>query len=122
MINPVRRREWLRSLRQFKISVRIWKKLGLLDAIIAQVVAERRQKIYHRPAWHLPEWQNLLYDCISTGKPTTELMRGFAQSSNQGVFRHLEINPDLVLSAMEKVLKQYSYEMRVRHGVFTGEK
>lgn len=121
MINPLRRREWLRALRQFKIAVRVWQKLGLLDAIIEQVKDERRQKIYHRPAWHLPEWQNLLYDCISTGKPTTELMRGFARSSNQGVFRYLEINPELVVSSMEKVLKQYSHEMRFKYGVFTGE-
>lgn len=121
MINKTRRLQWLRALKQFKISVRVWQKLGLLDEIVKQVREERQQKIYHRPAWHLPEWQDLLYDCISKGKPTTQLMKGFVQSCNHTMFKRLEITPADVHCTMEKILKQYSHDMRVKFGVFMGE-
>jgi len=121
MINKTRRLQWLRALKQFKISVRVWQRLGLLDEIVKQVREERQQKIYHRPAWHLSEWQDLLYDCISKGKPTTELIKGFAQSCNHTMFKRLEISTDDVIFTMEKVLKQYSHDLRVKFGVFNGE-
>jgi len=125
-MNLIVRKQWLHDLARFKKGVRLRAKLGALDLYCAEVIAMRRgsNRWGDRPSWASPtqEWLKYLCDAIKRGSFPPKLLRGFAQTAEFTLLRADAINPDIVLAAMEHILKQHSYTLRTLYGVFDDTK
>lgn len=121
-MNLTVRKQWLHDLAMFKKGVRLRARLGALDLYCAEVIAMRRgsNRWGDRPSWDSPsqEWLKYLCDAIKHGSFPPKLLRGFAQTAEFTLLKADAINPDIVLGAMEHILKRHSYELRTLYGVF----
>ena len=120
-INPEKRTEWLRALRKFKRSVQVRAKLGVVDTLIKEVYAERQgaksRHDWEMPDWNTPTWQDVLYQSLSSGELTTDLLKGIVKSVSTGYYQTSITVPD-VLKTCDQICTTYSVELRRRFGVF----
>jgi len=117
-VNPERRKEWLRALRQFKYGMRVRAKMGILQTICEQVVKERKATfVWAAPDWHNDRWVTLLYTCIKDNQFPQELLVGFVKSAKVTVF---EMRPTVnnTLNAVDIVCRKLSRALRHKFGVF----
>jgi len=120
-IDPVKRLEWLRALRQFKYGVRVRAKLGVLDTICRQVAVQRRgTQAWDAPQWEHDRWITLLYTCIRDAQFPDELLIGFAKTA-EVTFLATSKQPTTanLIAAVDTVCKRLSVELRTKFGVFT---
>jgi len=120
-INPEKRKEWLRALKKFKRSVHVRAKLGVVDTLIKEVYAERQgaksRHDWEMPDWNTPMWQDVLYQALSSGELTTDLLKGIVKSVSTGYYQTTITVPD-VLKQCDQICTTYSVDMRRRFGVF----
>jgi len=121
IINPEKRKEWLRALKKFKRSVHVRAKLGVVDTLIKEVYAERQgaksRHDWEMPDWNTPMWQDVLYQALSSGELTTDLLKGIVKSVHTGYYQTTISVPD-VLKQCDHICTTYSVDMRRRFGVF----
>lgn len=116
--DPEKRREWLRALRAFKKGMLVRAKMGVLDSICQQVVAESAVvTIWKKPDWDHDIWVSMLYTAIKDKQFPTELLRGFAQSASLNS-RNFRTDKVATLAAMEDVCTHLSLRLRQKFGVF----
>lgn len=116
--NPEKRLEWLRALRGFKKALAVRYKLGILEAYCKQVAAERSgNSRWEEPDWDDPYWVDKLYDAISTGTMSPEILLGFARSI--GRTYHTQRSPRVVdyMYTVDRILKRHSLALRKKFGV-----
>lgn len=123
-IDPVKRKEWLGSLRKFKRAVKVRARLGVLDTLIQQVAQERSKHRsrydWEMPDWNTDTWQDMLYTSIKNSECSTELLRGIVMSVSTGYYKS-SISVDDVLKECDKICTNYSVEIRRKFGVFNGD-
>ena len=112
-----KRREWLRALRAFKKGMLVRAKMGVLDSICQQVVAESAViTIWKKPDWDHDIWVTMLYTAIKDNQFPTELLRGFAQSAR--LMHNFRTDRVTTLAVMETVCTRLSLRLRQKFGVF----
>lgn len=119
-VNPERRKEWLRALRQFKYGMRVRAKLGVLQTICEQVRTERKGKRqWDAPQWEHDHWITFLYTCIRDNKYPPELLTGFAKTA-EVTFLRMDMQPSVAktLDAVDIICKRLSKPLRQKFGVF----
>ena len=123
-IDPVKRKEWLGSLRKFKRAVKVRARLGVLDTLIQQVAQERSKHRsrydFEMPDWNTDTWQDMLYTSIKNSECSTELLKGIVMSVSIGYYKS-SISVDDVLKECDKICTNYSVEIRRKFGVFNGD-
>ena len=123
-IDPVKRKEWLGSLRKFKRAVKVRARLGVLDTLIQQVAQERSKHRsrydWEMPDWNTDTWQDMLYTSIKNSECSTELLKGIVMSVSTGYYKS-SISVDDVLKECDKICTNYSVEIRRKFGVFNGD-
>ena len=113
-----KRREWLRALRAFKKGMLVRAKMGVLDSICQQVVAESAVvTIWKKPDWDDDIWVTMLYTAIKDKQFPTELLRGFAQSGRLSMYG-FRTDRVTTLAIMETVCTRLSLRLRQKFGVF----
>jgi len=117
---PAKRTEWLRALRVFKRGLKVRAKLGVLDTICQDVMAERKltktRYDWVQPDWSNEKWIDLLFDSIKNNQHPTELLQGFAQSVR--TYHYTTINKETTLEAADSVCAELSVQLRRKFGVF----
>lgn len=116
---PAKRTEWLRALRVFKRGLKVRAKLGVLDAICQDIIAERKltktRYDWVQPDWSNEKWIDLLFDSIKNNQHPTELLRGFAQCT---LHAYATISRETTLKAADNVCAELSVQLRRKFGVF----
>jgi hypothetical protein len=119
---PAKRTEWLRALRVFKRGLKLRAKLGVLDTICQDVIAERTlsktRYDWVQPDWSNEKWIDLLFDSIKNNQHPTELLHGFAQSVQGRAYYHITISKETTLQAADNVCAELSVQLRRKFGVF----
>jgi hypothetical protein len=114
---------WLRALRNFKHGIHVRAKLGVVESLCQQVVAERaaNKDSWKQPDWTHERWSELLYTSIKQEQFSTELLKGFVMSSNVSYWRHESPTTETTLAAVANVCDDLSVELRRRFGVFDAQ-
>ena len=117
---PAKRTEWLRALRVFKRGLKLRAKLGVLDTICQDVMAERKltktRYDWVQPDWSNEKWIDLLFNSIKNNQHPTELLQGFVQSVR--TYHYTTINKETTLQAADSVCAELSVQLRRKFGVF----
>jgi nitrite reductase/ring-hydroxylating ferredoxin subunit len=117
---PAKRSDWLRALRVFKRGLKVRAKLGVLDTICQDVMAERRltktRYDWVQPDWSNEKWIDLLFNSIKNNQHPTELLQGFVQSVR--TYHYTTINKETTLQAADSVCAELSVQLRRKFGVF----
>ena len=117
---PAKRSDWLRAFRVFKRGLKVRAKLGVLDSICQDVMAERRltktRYDWVQPDWSNEKWIDLLFDSIKNNQHPTELLYGFAQSVR--THHYYTISRETTLEAADSVCAELSVQLRRKFGVF----
>jgi len=79
VIDPDRRREWLRASRAWKRKLKAAARVGVFDGLIAQEKADRTPW-GKRPKWSRDKELDILYKAIKDGDCSTDLLRMFVRS------------------------------------------
>lgn len=116
-VNDAKRKEWLTSLRKFKLTVKTMAKIGVFDTIVKEA---QSSKAYRQiPEWSDPSWLTLLYESIRDNTCPPKL--AFAIAS-QGIHTHYwrkDTNHfTIVVSGLEYACSTYSMDLRKMFGVF----
>ena len=116
---PAKRTEWLRALRVFKRGLKVRAKLGVLDAICQDIIAERKltktRYDWVQPDWSHEKWIDLLFNSIKNNQHPTELLQGFAQST---LHAYAIISRETTLEAADNICAELSVQLRRKFGVF----
>jgi len=110
---------WLRALRDFKHGIQVRAKMGVIESLCQQVVAERAtdRNSWQQPDWTHDQWTELLYTSIKQRKFPTELLKGFVMTSPIHSSRGLP-TAQSTLAAVAEVCDDLSVELRRKFGVF----
>lgn len=123
-IDPVKRKEWLGSLRKFKRAVKVRARLGVLVSLIKEVEQERSKHRsrynWEMPDWNTDTWQDMLYTSIRDSECSTELLKGIVKSVQTGYYKS-SISVEDVLKECDKICTNYSVDIRRKFGVFNGD-
>jgi len=117
VVNPDRRKEWLRASRAWKRKLKAAARVGVFDGLIAQEKADRTPW-GKRPFWSRDKELDILYKAIKDGDCSTDLLRMFVQS---GVPSWLTPTSMQMYDSIERIVKAQSTELRKRFGVFKEE-
>ena len=117
---PAKRSDWLRALRVFKRGLKVRAKLGVLDSICQDVMAERKltktRYDWVQPDWSNEKWIDLLFNSIKNNQHPTELLQGFVQSVR--TYHYTTISKETTLQAADSVCAELSVQLRRKFGVF----
>jgi len=111
---------WLRSLRKFKMAIKVRARMGVLESLIKKVEAERvgiNRHQWEMPDWGSDTWQEVLYTSIRDSECSMELLKGFIKSVSTGYYSST-VSVEEVIEEVDKVCTTYSIDLRRRFGVF----
>jgi hypothetical protein len=111
---------WLRSLRKFKMAIKVRARMGVLESLIKKVEAERvgiNRHQWEMPDWGSDTWQEVLYTSIRDSECSMELLKGFIKSVSTGYYSSA-VSVEEVIEEVDKVCTTYSIDLRRRFGVF----
>jgi hypothetical protein len=114
---------WLRSLKNFKHSVKVRAKIGVIDTLIHDVKQSRTgvyQYSWEMPNWESESWLDKLYESIRDNTCSTELLTGIIQSVPASYYTR-EVKVVQVLKQVDKICSNHSVALRTRFGVFKYE-
>jgi len=119
-VNKIARSAWLTALRGFKRGIQIRAKIGVIDGLCQQVVAERgaSRDRWQQPDWSHDQWTEMLFTAIKNNEFSTELLKGFVMSSKVSYWRHETPTTKSTLEAVDNICDELSIELRRRFGVF----
>jgi len=104
----------------FKRGLKVRAKLGVLDTICQDVMAERKltktRYDWVQPDWSNEKWIDLLFNSIKNNQHPTELLQGFVQSVR--TYHYTTINKETTLHAADSVCAELSVQLRRKFGVF----
>lgn len=120
--NPEDRRIWHIALAKFKAGIIIRAKIGVFNSIIDKVLEESGEAHFYtnRPDWNFPRRLDLLGDCIRDNTFPQELLMDFTMSINVWSGHNGRPTVNNVVGAVNRILKNKSFELRKRFGVFEG--
>lgn len=118
-INDVKRKEWLTSLRKFKITVKAMAKVGAFDKVVKDAHSSKTYR-GQVPEWSDPRWLNLLYESIRDNTCPLQLTLGIAaQGIHTNYWRSNDMSVyQIILSGLEYTCTTYSMDLRKKFGVF----
>jgi hypothetical protein len=118
-INDAKRKEWLISLRMFKLTVKTMAKVGAFDKVVKDAHSSKTYRT-HIPEWSDPSWLNLLYEGIRDNSCPPQLTLGLAsQGIHTNYWRSKDMSVyEIVLSGLEYTCTTYSMDLRKKFGVF----
>lgn len=117
VIDPDRRKEWLRASRAWKRKLKAAARVGVFDGMIAQEKADRTSWP-NRPDWSGEKELDILYKAIKDGDCSTDLLRMFVQSEVPSWTTPTSME---MYDSIERIVKAQSVELRKRFGVFKEE-
>jgi hypothetical protein len=116
---PEKRKEWLRTLRTYKRSIKVKARLGIIDPLIAEVARERTgtsRNSWLKPDWFSEYWGEILYTAVKNNDTSTSMLKLFVQSSPH--YFHRPARTSDILEEVEAIFRQQSVSLRRRFGVF----
>lgn len=119
-VDSDKRKEWLRSLKKFKLAVKVRARMGVLESLIQQVERERQgvsRYDWEQPDWNAEVWQDTLYNSLKDSDCSTELLKGFIKSVSRGYYQQ-SITVDEVINEVDRIFTTYSLDLRRKFGVF----
>jgi hypothetical protein len=118
-INEDKRKEWLTSLRRFKLTVKTMAKIGAFDKAVKDAHSSKTYR-GQVPEWSDPSWLNLLYESIRDNTCPQRLVLGIAsQGIHTNYWRSKDMSVyEVILSGLEYICTTYSMDLRRKFGVF----
>lgn len=122
-INAEKRREWLRTVKQYRKGLQLRAKIGALDTIINTVRAEAaiaRGWDWRYPDWAEPSHIYSLVDAMQADDYSQEILTSLIQSvpSLTGSYAVQDINSQSVIKTYNYLIKTHSVQLRRAFGVF----
>jgi hypothetical protein len=127
MVNVSARKEWLRTLRQFRKGLQVRAKLGVLDRLCTEVADERvktvvmRMSTWSRPDWREDPHRTLLITSMRDNVYPTELLVEFVRSIPDVFWRSGPLTPQEAVNQFEGIVSTHSIMLRREFGVLVDE-
>jgi hypothetical protein len=117
------RRQWLRALRRFKAHITLRVRMGVFDAVQAEI-GSARQFVNRRPDWAEEKWINLLHTSIRDNQYSKELLAGIILTIPVAIWSQQArsmTQQEKVKYVVDSIINSNSVELRTRFGVFSDE-
>lgn len=122
-VNPEARRQWLRSVKEYKRGIKLRIRMGVFDSIIPEVIRERSSQNryeWSQPDWFSDHWLDRLANAIKYQDFSLDLLKGITQTAEVSYWNR-SITSEEVTVTLDKLIKNLSVQLRVRFGVFEQE-
>lgn len=117
---PEARRQWLRSVKQYKQGIKLRIKMGVFDNIMQEVIHERGKTNrfeWSQPDWFSDHWLNRLSNALKQQDFSLDILKGITQTAEISYWnRH--VTPEEIIITFDKLIKDLSIQLRLRFGVF----
>ena len=129
VIDPDKRRTWLRMLKRFKRGLKARAKVGALQQHAKRVYdrhAELERKGQHRWQWQMPNWKSkkyyaMLKEAMQSNEFSYEFLEAFVESATPNTYGNTIATDAHILQHVDTLMNELSYQLRKDFGVFVTE-
>lgn len=119
-VNKARQKEWIASVRRYRLGIDTRLKLGVFDTLIDKVSRQHRASgLWDCPDWSAYEHVVFVYICMVSNEYPIELLENLVRTASCDKTHGKPLSRDDVKATFERLIKRdLNRKLRTKFGVF----